>query len=486
MPSTDPDQAEPGPAGASPSLIVALVAIIAVATALRIGAAQGDLWVDEIWSLDQLAVARAADSAEVWLALLFHDNTHALNTLYLAAIDALWTEPPPALAYRGLALVSGSAAVVVAAALGWHKSPLGALVAALMVGLSYPMVHYAGEARGYGPMLLAALLACWLMSHHLQRPGAWTGVAFVAVSLLGLAAHLTFAVAEAGLAAWAAWAFHRQRPGTAATMARLVPLFGLQLIAVTAYATVAVNALVIGGDNFEPAAASIAIITLYTFGLAPTWLGPYLTLFMFGFLAAAAVIWLAWRDVASWPVFAVIVLACPVAALLVEDRPYVLPRYFLVCLPFALMLAAEALTELMERGGLARRLAAAALIAFAAGNAGLLTNFLHHGRGDYAAAVALIAEAGPDHARVAGFPPFSVGTMFRHHARRHPAAKRLSFVDDTAARQRPADWFIAARGAGRAPAAELIRQGGGAYGLVRSFAHWGLAGDTWDVYRRRR
>ena len=67
----------------------------------------------------------------------------------------------PLVAALLIILVPGSAryyrSVAVAAAIGWRRSPREGLICAAMVCVSYPMVHYAGEARGYAPMLLAAL-----------------------------------------------------------------------------------------------------------------------------------------------------------------------------------------------------------------------------------------------------------------------------------------------------------------------------------------
>ena len=41
------------------------------------------------------------------------------------------------------------------------------MLAALLVALSYPLVHYGGEARGYAPMLLFAVVLYQL--HSLRR-----------------------------------------------------------------------------------------------------------------------------------------------------------------------------------------------------------------------------------------------------------------------------------------------------------------------------
>ena len=172
------------PAGLSTSSRVLLLdVLLAAAAALRLVAADGDLWLDEIWSLDNLALAMTRPTLADRLPLLFHDNTHPVNTLYLALVGP----GAGALAYRALSVFAGVAAVATAAAIGWRRTPLEGLISAALVAISYPMVHYSSEARGYGVMLFAALAAVWLMEAYLERPGRLKAGAFAAVSLIGMA-----------------------------------------------------------------------------------------------------------------------------------------------------------------------------------------------------------------------------------------------------------------------------------------------------------
>ncbi len=229
-----------------------LLGVLLAAVALRLVAAAGDLWLDEIWSLDNLALAMTRPTLTGRLPLLFHDNTHPVNTLYLALVG------PGAgpLAYRALSVFAGAAAVAVAAAIGWRRSPLEGLMSAGLVSVSYPMVHYSSEARGYGIMLLAALSAAWLMETYLERPGRLKAVAFSTVALIGLASHFTFLAVLAALGAWAAMALYSRQGSVVSTAARLVVLFGAPLVAFEAFAIVAWNSWMIGGAPPADAAGS--------------------------------------------------------------------------------------------------------------------------------------------------------------------------------------------------------------------------------------
>ena len=119
--------------------------------------------------------------------------------------------------------------------------------------VSYPMVHYAGEARGYATMVLAALAAMYLLQTILEdpnpAPNPWRILAFITVSLLGFAAHLSFAVIETGLGIWAAAALFQRLASPLSAAARLTTLFGVQAIALTAYGAVAWNNFTVGGGK---------------------------------------------------------------------------------------------------------------------------------------------------------------------------------------------------------------------------------------------
>jgi len=462
----------------------ALLAIIVIGCSLRVVSATGDLWVDEIWSLDQIAVARASGAWRDWIALYFHDNSHALNTLYLSAIGP----DAPMIVTRMLSLVSGIGTVIVAAAIGWRRSPGEGLLLMGLTALSYPLVHYAGEARGYGPMLLACYAAFFVLDAYLRRPTKSRLIGFVTITVLGFLAHLTFVVVLAGLGAWALISTYRDRRDVISTAAALVPLFGIQLVLVLAYGAVALNSFVIGGVTFLPAQEAVGIIAALTFGLNADWFGPANAAVILGLAGVVAVALVLAKGDSRWPIFLVVVLAFPLGGVLVERQPYVLPRYFIAAAPFALILAARCLMLIWSNGGWNRWLAGFLVAGFCMGNAMLLADFIRIGRGDYSAAIADMAAASPGPVRVAGTPGFSVGTMFHYHARRLELGRSFQYVSRDHEAGRPVDWYILGYLGGRAAPAQFAQSMGPApsalYRLWKIYPHWGLSGDTWAVYRR--
>ena len=466
--------------------------ILLAAGLLRVWAASGDLWMDEVWSLGNIALARSQPTGGNWLALFFQANTHPLNTLYLAFLG------PDAgiFAYRALSVVSGIGAVAMAAVLGWRRSAAEGLIAAAMVAVSYPMVHYAGEARGYATMMLAALAAIYLLQTILeapnQAPKPFRVLAFIAVSLLGFASHLSFAVIEAGLGIWAAVALFRRLGSPVSVAARLTVLFGVQAAVLTAYGAVAWNNFVIGGGTSPPTAVAVNTMAEMAFGADPAARGSITP--VLGLVLAAAIWWLYRRGDGSWVFFAAVALLYPFGFVLVDPPQGMAERYFITSALAALILAARGLALAMEGKRWARVLAVAALAGFGMGNALLLQKFFTDGRGGYTEAARFIAAAGEGPARkgparVAGYQALRVGAVLKFHASRAGLADALRYVTPEEEAGAPAAWFIDGSFPGRRPPPEISRrlEGPGLtpYSLEGVYPHWGLSGDTWAVYRRK-
>ncbi len=477
--------------GRNGAAFVHLGVILLVATALRLGAAGGDLWIDEVWSLENIALARAQADGADWLALFFQANTHAVNTLYLALVGP---DAGP-FAYRALSVVSGIAAVAMAAVLGWRRSVTEGLIAAAMVAVSYPMVHYAGEARGYTTMLLAALAAIYLLQTTLEAPSPASNpgriMAFIAVSLLGFAAHLSFAVIEAGLGIWAAVALFQRLASPVSVAARLTTLFGVQAVVLTAYGAVAWNNFTVGGGSSPPTAVSVNTMAEMAFGADPAARGSITP--ALGLVLALVIWWLHRRGDGFWVFFAAVALLYPLGFVLADPPLGMSERYFITSALAALILAARGLAMAMAGKRWARALAVAALAGFFIGNAFLLHKFFTDGRGGYTEAVKFIAAAGEGPARdgpvrVAGYQSLRVGAVLKFHASRAGLADSLRYVTPEEEAGAPAAWFIDGSFLGRQPAPEISRplKGPGLtpYTLKAVFPYWGLSGDTWAVYRR--
>jgi len=470
---------------------VGLILILIVGSGLRIWAASGDLWIDEVWSLNQMHVAASSEGLDDWIALFFHSNTHALNTIYLRLIDGWFAGDASPLAYRSLSLTSGIASLVLVSWWGWKRNPVTALIMATLFAFSYPMINYSGEARGYGPMILAILGASYVLQSYLHSPTARKAVAFSLISLLGLLSHLTFVIVQAGLGFWALAAIYRGRRNLISTTAKLVPLFGLQLVAISAYGAVALNNMVRGGDCCpEPALDSIRIMADWAFGVDAHAITSLIPLFVLTFLLIIAIVKVAKDGDDIWIALTIIVIIFPLITLIIETKPDVIHRYYLPSVVYAVLITGAGLAWLWQEGSWKRGVSAAVLGLFCLGNVNLLVKFSDGMRGQYSRAIQTIVTTSVGHQRISGYPKFSVGTLVRHHVQVLGFTKRLEFVDPKDEKATAVDWYINGYLDGQTPKPEIVRTLDGIeavpYALLETYPQWGLSGDTWALYRRSR
>ena len=341
---------------------LALAAITVLGLALRLWSASGGLWVDEAWSA--VMVERARTPLGIFTAIN-HDNNHHLNSLWMWLVG--YGAPP--LALRALSIATGTATILVAAAIGAQRSARHALVAAALVAVSPIMVDYGSEARGYMPMLLALMTMIWLVLRWLdagadQRPPRWR---LALLATLGLVSQLTMVFGICAIALWVAVAL-RTRHGEGDTTARTV-----RLLLPTIVATAAVFALVLGaaavsptgmqvGDYvaFSPTAMGRALVVMVAASIgglaAPPWIAGIATIALaFGFVMLVRR-----RDPAAIFYLAAIVgLPLGLAVLRVGNTG--MPRYFLLSSLALILLLARLLADgLGKRGGI--RLVSASLL----------------------------------------------------------------------------------------------------------------------------
>ena len=132
-------------------LLITTIIVLIVACILRITVSFQPLWLDEIWSL------MFADRTEhAWQVFTIHHlNNHPLNTLYLWLLGrGQWS-----ILYRIPSFLSGIALLLWMTRDAWRRSRHEGFFTALFIGFALPIVQASSEARGYGPMLLAAYAA---------------------------------------------------------------------------------------------------------------------------------------------------------------------------------------------------------------------------------------------------------------------------------------------------------------------------------------
>ncbi|HKC26340.1 MAG TPA: hypothetical protein VKF32_16480 [Thermoanaerobaculia bacterium] len=452
----------------------ATVALVVLACILRVLAARGDLWLDEIWSLEW---AQKAGSFLGVFTSIHLDNNHYLNTLLLRALG----DGAPILAYRALSLAAGCAGVLFAARVFTDRTY--AFAAALLAGTSPLLVVLSSEARGYAVSVLCALAALLVFVRHDPTKSRRAGLLFGAICCFGFLGHLGFAHFWLGAAAATAWRAARLPRGRrlAAWLAcHALPLALLAFLWAADLSTLRIA----GGDVFSPLAVLPSTASLALGGPERGAFGTSALVVLLALLAYGLRL-LARED---RPLSALLLVATTVspAALLLFARPGVLyPRYFAVPLALALVVLARVFAEGFARGGLVRTAAVSCLLAVGAASTARVAVFLPGARGRYSEALRYMASASPGPITVGSDFDFRNETVLTFTARRLGLESRLVYVPQKELASRPPEWFVVQTADLSAePLPALEDDAGRVFSDRRDFRYGGISGWSWFVYRR--
>jgi hypothetical protein len=451
----------------------AALVIGAAGMVLRFLAARGDMWIDEIWSI---GMARAGGSAWTILAGMPSDNNHHLNTLFQLVVGP---NASPLL-HRGLALAAGAGLLLLAATSAFVGDRPGRLVALALLAFSPYAVQYTSEARGYGPAMALCMACACLWDSYRRAPRATVAAAFAASGALAALAHATAAFPLAGLALWGALELPG-RLGRWRAAGVLLRLFALPFAAVAfVYAFHLRHLVVGGGEGFT----LLEALRQFLEGVLGFPRGPAEVFTVIAIAAAGAELaGMARRDRGRAAFFAVALLAEP-AWILVTRPGLVYPRYFVVSIPFLLVLLAGALRRAAAWRPVGAAAVAAFLLAFAAGSAARLHLLLRDGRGRYREALAWVLDhSGSDVVSIGSDHEIPTFEVIRYYARESGTRRPIALVPDRAWSDAGPEWVVV-EGAGGEP--EFLARTGARYVLSAVFRSCPNAGLDWSLYRMTR
>jgi hypothetical protein len=423
------------------SLLMWVIAaiIVAIGLALRIIAAHGDLWIDEIWTLN---LARAVSSpAGIFRERI--DNNHLLNTLYLYAVGDqrdFWV-------FRIHSIIAGTAGIALAGALVRRcAGNAGAMLAMALVAGSYVMINYGSEARGYAVQVMFFLGALLTIHHGLLRRSWIWPLVFWLCCALGLLAHVLFLQGYAALLAWSAWRLWNTditwpRRLCIAAMYHIVPITmsGVLYLAF-------IRHLEIAGASTSDSWNMILESAAFALGLPRTGAWDFAALLAVIVIVLAGVIILATRHCDLWVFFIVATFIAPVAIAWASGAEFLLPRYFLIPITCVLLLLAVVLAACWQRGVTGRIVAGIVIAGFLAGNFIDARKLLIHGRGQYLDALRYIYDHSPGSAvRICGDHDKRQRTIVNFYKRYLPSDKQVGYVDNDKVDAYPPQWMLVHR-----------------------------------------
>jgi hypothetical protein len=463
-----------------------LAGLVSIAAGLRLAAARGDLWLDEIWSL---SFARELSAPWETLTAIHHDNNHPLNTLALFVAVKTAGLHAPSIAYRILPLLTGVATIPL---LFWTErdragdgSHASAWLAALWGATSFLAVVYSSEARGYAPAAFFALAAFALVRNGSVESTPSRRIAFAACCVLGLLSHLTFLFPYAGIVAWT----HRSVRSGRVAGRDWIALHALPALFSAVYYLIDVRQLTYGGGPpIDVAAVLGRTLSLAVNGPDAGWARNGAALAALG-VALWGIRDLTRRNSDEAAFFAVALATAPAGVIVAYKTRILDPRYFFVLMPFFWLLAARALTRLRAHGT-AGRAAATLITALAvAGGVVHLLPLLRDGRGHYREAVATLSALTPGSEIAVGSDhDFRNETMLDYYADQLPPGKRVIYVPASAWTPEGPEWLIThgfgRLGPGNLPPERVSGVNGRPYRRLRSFPYGGISGWNWHLYRR--
>lgn len=355
---------------------ILLAVIVAVGLALRVGGAQGALWLDEAWS------AKLAQDAATPIGVFLninHDNNHHINSVWLQFVGA---GAHPIFA-RSLSIVTGTLAIVAAAWVAAPRGRLAMLATAWLFAISPILVTLGSEARGYAPMSLALLVAVGTVERMLAEPRHPGRTTLALCFFLGALSQLTMVFGVCALVGWYAFAtWHRAGFGEA--VRRSARAFTGPLLAL-----IAAIALV-----FVPAAMSP---TGFQFGRYDPFDGmQYLhgVVEMIGYtvawpvetgwlIAGAAVLVVLARPagVSKLAFYRLAIIGFPLMLAILQSGNVAHPRYYLVA-GIALLLIGEMAAAAYRAGGWRRGIAIIGMLGVSAPALALDIELIRNQRGD--------------------------------------------------------------------------------------------------------
>ncbi len=320
---------------------LALLGIIAIGVVLRFMGAGSDLWLDETGSLPTVRLP-----ANQLIATYQSPNQHILYALLANLSAALFGES--ALILRLPALLFGVGGIWALYRLGRILTGVAeALLASLLLAVSYHHIFFSQNARGYTEMVCLSLLASVVFLRAVERNRGWLWLLYGLLTILNVYTHMYGAFVTAGhLTAYAGflWWQRKEWSRTWPVTTRLLVAVGiaglvcLQLYVLvlpqvfnyftvterkgigfgysnsTSFLSEVLKGLQIGFIGL----AGLAIVGV--FGLVGLW--SYLRQSVFSMVALFA--WMA------YPVLSVVIL-----------KMGVYPRFFLFALPVGLLLVAR-------------------------------------------------------------------------------------------------------------------------------------------------
>lgn len=468
---------------AGPSIAYSLVILSVAALALRSYAATDNFWLDEILNY-ALAMHEVHAVTDIFTGIRIEHQFLVTLGMYLTGDQMNWFW------YRLPSVIAGTGTLALMSLVGYRRMGTAALAITMAVAaVSYPLVVYSSEARGYAPAAFFSLVMFVCIEAYWRGRNRWYLMGFWSATIMAVLYHPAAVCISLALGLWSLVREWRVGGGVARIVRELalchaVPLAfmaWLYLIIMRQWGSVGGDILPITRVLGDTLAAAIGLPMREGFRWWALFLGSILIISSLLVLARPV-----HADI--WIFYLSALLLAPALMLGIDSRAYVYVRYFVVLFPFFYLMLGEAMDAVAREFKGARPAVVGLCALMLAGNTVATVDFLRTGRGGYLNAVNYMAAntlrpaitVGGDHDFRNGFP-------VEFYRRYLPRNRSLAYIRDDARPLEGPDWFLIHNTCSEESFVpkDVIKARGATYQLVESYPVLGLSGVGWHLYRNR-
>ena len=458
----------------------ALIILSFVALLLRLYAAADNFWLDEIFTYF-LAMDQVHGVIQIFTGIKVEHQPLVTLTMYLMGDQMNWEW------YRLPSVITGTGTLALMAMVGYRRMRAVALIGTLAVAtLSYPLVVYSSEARGYAPAAFFSLAMFIFIETYWRRRNQSYLLGFWSTSVIAVLYHPTAVYIYLSLGLWSLVRECRLGGGVLRVVRELALCHAVPLVFMAClYITVMRQWGSVGGDVL-PLARVICDTMAAALGLPMQSESRWGALFLGSTLITSGLVILA-RLVRSdiWIFYLSALLLTPALMLCINSRPYVYVRYFVVLFPFFYLMLGETMDAIDGRFKAARVAVVGLCLLMLVGHTLSTADFLRVGRGGYLDAVTYMAANTPrSDVKVGGDHDFRDGLPIYFYSRYLPKNRDMAYLRSDAWPSEGPDWYLVHNTCSEGFIPQTVLQvRGRTYRLEKTYPVLGLSGVGWHLYR---
>jgi hypothetical protein len=463
-------------------LIAVSIVLFVVVVAIRVRAAQNDLWLDEIWSLD--LVNQISSPGEVF-SHIHSDNNHYLNSLwlYICGFQGNWR------GYRMLSILAGSGTVALAWLIGRSRDITKAIMAMLLTGFSYVLILYSSEARGYSTLIFLSVLSYYILDCYLSDRRWHVALLFSLSACFGVISHLEFAIFFFSSFLWASYRLIKSGSRFRQAIGSLAVCYVIPTLLLALLYRIDIRYMVIAGGDQPGLFKCYATALAWALGMPP--LFPTWTTFGIAGLILVVCLHQLWREKSDSIVFfGSVVVVMPILLAIAQRSDVLYVRYFIVSIAFFLLLMSFLFASLYTAlGSKGKILCGCLLIGYVIANGWHLMALFKFGRGNNGQAIRyLIQNSKEARPTVGGDQDFRIGTVVDFYNRTEIGNHSLRYITMNNWPANGVEWLICQKESYADPVPPgqvLTDRKGHQYELAKIFPTAPLSGLHWFVYHNR-